>query len=77
MKKAEAEKIIRHLCHEWASDRGIPIPSTHPNQASFSAFTTWLGEKGYSRYLDFRSTMSARYDAERWFDEEFGQTWAN
>jgi hypothetical protein len=77
MKKAEAEKVIRHLCHDWGREMKIPIPSTYPDQASFSAFTAWLEEKGYSRYLDFRSRMSARYDAERWFDEEFGQTWAN
>jgi hypothetical protein len=27
------------------------------------------------RYLDFRSTAGADYDAEMWFDQELKQTW--
>lgn len=73
MTKEECEKAIRHLCHEWAKVRGIP--SKPVGQPSFSDFTTWLSEKGYSHYLNFRSTGGPRYTAERWFDEEFGQTW--
>lgn len=71
MKKAECEEAIRHLCHEWARDL-TPAQLEHP---SFSAFKEWVRQKGYSRYLDFRSTMGAEYDAEMWFDQEFKQTW--
>ncbi|KAB2671079.1 hypothetical protein F9K77_14070 [Ochrobactrum sp. LMG 5442] len=71
MKKDEAERAIRYLCHEWEK--------TQPQQAlehpSFSDFTSWLSSNGYSHYLDFRSVMGARYDAEMWFDQEFKQTW--
>ena len=75
MKKAECETAIRQLCHEWAEARGIPItPSDHP---SFANFKSWLSERGYSRYLRFRSVAGPNYDAEMWFDQEFGQTWRN
>jgi hypothetical protein len=73
MKKPEAEKAIRYLCHEWGKANNIrPDPNEHP---SFSAFKRWLSEKGYSHYLNFRSRMGADYDAEMWFDQEFKQTW--
>jgi hypothetical protein len=71
--KDDCEKAIRHLCWEWAKARGItPAPDYH---ASFSDFKTWLGEKGYSHYLNFRSKVGSLYDAELWFDEEMKQTW--
>jgi hypothetical protein len=69
--KDEAEKAIRHLCHEWAKALS-PDRREHPH---FSAFKSWLGESGYSHYLTFRSRMGADYDAELWFDQEFKQTW--
>ncbi|MDG4874163.1 hypothetical protein P9273_03500 [Mesorhizobium sp. WSM4935] len=75
MKKDEAEKAIRYLCHEWAKDRGLTITAT--DEPSFSDFKSWLREKGYSGYLEFRSTMGPLEDAERWFDQEFKQTWRN
>jgi hypothetical protein len=65
MKKAECEKAIRHLCHQWAkglSDAELEHPS-------FSAFKTWLSQNHYSLYLDFPSTAGSDYDAERWFDQ--------
>lgn len=73
MTKDEAERAIRHLCHEWEKEKGVHFTSSdHP---SFSEFTSWLGRKGYSRYLNFRSRMGAQYDAEVWFDQEFQQMW--
>ena len=73
MKKDECEKAIRHLCGEWARDAALTHAELeHP---SFSAFKAWLSEKGYSRYLDFRSVAGSDYDAELWFDQEFKQTW--
>ncbi|UPG72898.1 hypothetical protein MVG78_01485 [Roseomonas gilardii subsp. gilardii] len=75
MKKDEAERAIRHLCHEWAQECGIVEPPT--DQPSFSDFRSWLSEKGYSHYLTFRATMGPLHIAEMWFDQEFKQTWRN
>jgi hypothetical protein len=46
-------------------------------QPSFIDFKSWLRENGYSHYLNFRSVMGPEEDAERWFDQEFGQMWRN
>lgn len=73
MKKAEAEKAIRYLCHEWSKATGIPMSAG--SEPSFSEFTQWVRAKGYGSYLEFRSVMGASYDAEAWFDEEFKQMW--
>ena len=40
VKKGEAEEAIRHLCHEWAKECGIPREPV--DQPSFSAVTSWL-----------------------------------
>ncbi len=74
MKKSDAEPKIRHLCHVWATEmkHDRTAPDYNP---SFPYFTTWMFEKGYGHYLDFRSRAGARYDAEMWFDEELGQSW--
>lgn len=73
--KADCEKAIRALCHEWAAEIGIPIPSV--DQPSFLKFKSWVEERGYGHYLKFQSVRGAHNDAEQWFDEEFGQTWRN
>ena len=44
---------------------------------SFSKFLSWVRQQGFEEYLKFRSTMGPLEDAERWFDEELGQTWRN
>ena len=75
MKKAEAEKAIRYLCHKWGDEVGIPREAE--SDPSFFAFVKWLDEKGYRHYLDFRSARSPHADAELWFDEEFKQLWRN
>ncbi|MGF1608858.1 MAG: hypothetical protein ACFCUQ_05650 [Kiloniellales bacterium] len=70
MKKAECEKAIRHLCHQWRRDCGLSnIPA---EDLSFSSFLSWV-QQNYSSYLDFRTTASASYDVEMWFDDEFKQ----
>jgi hypothetical protein len=71
MKKAECEKSIRHLCHQWAEGLS-DVEREHP---SFSAFKTWLSQNHYSLYHNFWSTTGPDYDAEMWFDEEFKLTW--
>jgi hypothetical protein len=70
MTKAEAQKAIRHLCRKWYDT----LPQPKPEAPSFSAFQSWLNESGYSRYLDFRSSTGAYYDAELWFDKELNLT---
>lgn len=70
MIKAECEKAIRYLCHQWrkaANLEGVPEP-----QLSFSTFYSWL-RQNYASYLAFRTTTSVEYDAEMWFDDEFNQ----
>jgi hypothetical protein len=74
MKKSESEQAIRQLCHVWAQECGIPIGGEQP---SWGQFKSWLQTKHYSHYLNFRSSTSADYVAEMWFDEEFKQTWRN
>ncbi len=72
MTKDEAERSIRHLCHEWVRLRGIRID---PNeQPSFDDFYTWV-QDNYSQHLKFRTTTTVPYDVENWFDEEFKQKW--
>jgi hypothetical protein len=72
MKKDECEGAIRHLCGEWR--RQPEQRDKLDSQLYFSDFLTWT-RREYPRYLNFRSAISAEYDAELWFDEEFGQTW--
>jgi hypothetical protein len=71
MKKDTAEAAIRHLARDFRDT--LPEPDReHP---SFAAFTAWLEKNGHSKYLGFRSLAGAHYDAEMWFDDEFGQNW--
>lgn len=73
MKKSDAEQAFPELCRLWREARELPPPdgSIH---FSFTDFKTWLREKHYSRYLDFRS-RDAEGDAERWFNREMRQAW--
>lgn len=74
MKKDEAERGIRYLCHQWAKIANVtPDPKVPPD---FGAFLSWV-ENNHHAYLDFRSTTSIRDDVEQWFDQEFKQTWRN
>jgi len=71
VKKSEAEPAIRQLASTWY--RGLPEDERkHPG---FGSFTSWVRQRGYGRYLEFRSTMGATYDAEMWFDDTVGQNW--
>lgn len=72
MKKEECEKALRNLCHQWRKESGLE--GTAAQELSFEAYYSWVQQR-YSNYLDFRSTVSVRYDAEMWFDQEFKQTW--
>lgn len=76
MKKADAAKAIRLLVHEWAKEVGFKTDDRSvENEPSFYAFQTWLQQNNYGRYLKFRSTAGALYDAEMWFDKELKQAW--
>lgn len=69
--KGECEKAIRQLCREWVRS----LSSAQHEHPSFLEFKLWLCERGYSRYLKFRSTVGAEYQAEMWFDDELKQRW--
>lgn len=73
MKKSEAEKAIRSLCSKWEQT----LESADKEHPSFYQFKDWLNANGYGGYLNFRSSISADYDAEIWFDQELGQAWRN
>jgi len=70
-KKSECEQAIRSLAREWLNE----LLDAKRENPSWSAFKTWLGQKHYSHYLDFRPVAGADDDAEAWFDDEFGQNW--
>lgn len=73
MKKSEAEKNIRSLCHVWASER----TSEELKYPNFGNFKRWMIQKGYGECFDFRSEMGPDYAAEMWFDQEMKQSWRN
>ena len=72
MKKIEAEKGCRYLCHEWRKKCGYQ--EVDNNQLHASEFISWL-KKNHPEYLSFRCTMGVNYQIELWFDQEFGLTW--
>ena len=70
MKKADAKRQIRRLCHVW------PAATSIAEVAGLSStdFITWLREQ-HPHLLRFRSPKTrVEYDIEMWFDEEFGQS---
>lgn len=71
--RAEAETAIRKLALEWMHETGFkPEPGHYP---SFMAFKVWLDEMGHTGYLKFRSTVSANFEAEGWFESEIRSYW--
>lgn len=72
MKKAEAEKTVRYLCHEWRRAEGFS--DTPDAQLSAYSFMRWL-RANHSYCLDFRAQTSVEFEIERWFDDEFGLNW--
>lgn len=71
MKKAEAEKAIRSLCHTWFRT----LSEKEQEHPSFGSFKRWMRAGGYGHYFNFRSTEGADEAAEWWFDQELKQTW--
>ncbi|MGV1682259.1 hypothetical protein [Sphingopyxis sp. NJF-3] len=72
MKKAEAERGIRHMVSLW---KKLPERAGQSNdELSFCAFYAWVRSE-YPNYLDFRTTTGVSYDAEMWFDQELGTAW--
>ncbi|MBT2187213.1 hypothetical protein [Sphingobium nicotianae] len=75
MTKSEAEKAIRYMATKWA--RAAGVVKGQRDMPDFDEFVSWARSEGYGHYFDFRSTIGAMEDAERWFDEELGQAWRN
>ncbi len=71
--RAEAEEAIRRLALEWMSESGYQPRRGH--YPSFGAFTTWLESKHYSHYLNFRSKIDPRHEAEGWFESAIKNYW--
>lgn len=71
MIKAEAERGIRYLCHEWRKAEGLQ--QTEQSKLSFYCFLAWVRDH-HPAYLDFRTSTSITDDVERWFESEFRQT---
>jgi hypothetical protein len=72
-KKADAERSIRHLALEWMSETGYEQKPGH--YPSFGAFATWLEAKHFGHYLNFRSSVDARFEAEGCFESEIRNYW--
>ena len=72
MLKPDAERLVRTLCRDWPSGQPLSVRE-HPRFLSFKA---WLNER-HPEALGFRSLAGPNYDAERWFDDELGQSWRN
>jgi hypothetical protein len=73
MKRKEAEDGIRHLSIEWMHETNYRAKPGH--YPSFSDFARWLETKHRSLYLNFRSQVGARDEAEGWFESEIRNYW--
>jgi len=71
MTKDECKAALHNLFPMWARERS----SDELDHPSFLDFKRWLGESGYSHYLNFRSVAGSYEDAEAWFDQYFKQAW--
>ena len=73
MQRAEAERAVRYLCHQWRKiSENMQTPES---ELSFLSFHNWL-RANHAEYLEFRSKAGPTYDLELWFDQEFKQTWS-
>lgn len=70
MRKAEAEPIVRVLCHDWASEQN----NADLIRPSVWSFRSWMDARGYGHYLQFRSVGGPYMAAEMWFDAELKET---
>jgi hypothetical protein len=77
IRKAEAEKAIRSLATKWFRRTHPAVADPSMVMPSFEDFIFWVRSQGYGHYLEFRSTLGPREDAELWFDQELKQTWRN
>ncbi|MEN3209835.1 hypothetical protein PUR23_07230 [Methylorubrum populi] len=72
MKKAEAEREIRQLCHTWRKETGRQ--DVDEGDLIFSEFWSWMKDYHY-QCTEFKATAGAEEMAEIWFDQEFKQMW--
>lgn len=73
MQRAEAEKVVRHLCHVWRKSSGND--QTAPDQLGSTEFMAWL-RNNHSECMNFHSRAGVTYDIDLWFDQEFKQAWS-
>lgn len=71
MTKAECERAIRALVHEWAADKH---PGKDKGQLYDTEFISWL-RSSHPVLLSFRSRMPVVDVVEQWFAQETKQTW--
>lgn len=71
MTKAECERAIRSLVHQWAAEQH---PGKDKGQLYDSDFIRWL-RSTHPELLSFRSVMSVTDVVEQWFAQETKQTW--
>ncbi|MEQ1673322.1 MAG: hypothetical protein ABL893_20950 [Hyphomicrobium sp.] len=72
MKKDEAEVGVRYLSHVWRNQGGLEkVSSDNLNAYDFIA---WL-RSNQPKYLSFRDAVGSEETVERWFAQEFRQTW--
>lgn len=72
-KRAYAKAAIEHLALEWMHETGYEKKPGH--YPSFGDFKTWLESKHKSLYLNFRSRVDPRTEAEGWFEAAIDNYW--
>lgn len=72
MKKDEAERNIRRLCHTWRKE--VRLEDAAPLDLHFSEFWNWMKDTHF-QYTAFKAAAGPEYMAEIWFDQEFNLSW--
>ncbi len=70
----EAERIVRSHATEWARLHGVSIGQEE--MPSWLDFRDWLLSNN-SNALSFKCVGGSKARAEKWFEDELGQSWRN
>lgn len=71
MTNRQCERAIRNLCHEWKLTHHA---MTSQQDVSFAEFFQWLTEF-HLAIMSWQSSLPTSQIVERWFNQEFRQTW--